>query len=285
MSVGESVSVERVSSLLGVMATNSLSLEGGGVQGLYPTLSLLSHSCVPSLEHWVDEGGEVVVRTKRPVDRGEELSFRYSPLSLHSSLLGEVIRQAWHFDCSCSRCEDPTELGTFASSPLCQECGTGPLVEGGRGEGWRCRECGHSEHLQTVVALARQMRAVELSYLGLEPGLIPGLVDRIEGMGGHQLHHSVIALKQQYVEEVCQAELDEATCKQVLSWGVDLMCYSTALDQGISRRRGRLLFCLAKVQAWILDHRSVDKQEMAKRRREILKTQLSAQKMISGFTM
>jgi len=30
------------------------------------------------------------------------------------------LREKWFFDCSCSRCSDPTELGSHASSLLCQ---------------------------------------------------------------------------------------------------------------------------------------------------------------------
>ena len=32
------------------------------------------------------------------------------------------IRKNWFFDCSCPRCSDPTELGTFASALLCPVC-------------------------------------------------------------------------------------------------------------------------------------------------------------------
>ena len=46
--------------LLGLVATNGLSVAGGG-RAVFPALSLLSHSCNPSLEHWV-EGTRVVVR-------------------------------------------------------------------------------------------------------------------------------------------------------------------------------------------------------------------------------
>ena len=54
-STGESCSVKEAGRLLGVVDTTSLEIIGGR-SGVFPALSLLSHSCTPTLEHWV--GGE-----------------------------------------------------------------------------------------------------------------------------------------------------------------------------------------------------------------------------------
>ena len=121
-SLGESCSWEEAGRLLGVVDTNSLEIMGGR-SGVFPALSLLSHSCTPTLEHWV-EGEVVVVRARHAIKKGEELTIRYSHLSMHRSLLRPLINEAWHFTCNCPRCKDGSELGTFASCPRCpsSEC-------------------------------------------------------------------------------------------------------------------------------------------------------------------
>ena len=121
-SLGESCSREEAGRLLGVVDTNSLEIMGGR-SGVFPALSLLSHSCTPTLEHWV-EGEVVVVRARHAIKKGEELTIRYSHLSMHRSLLRPLINEAWHFTCNCPRCKDGSELGTFASCPRCpsSEC-------------------------------------------------------------------------------------------------------------------------------------------------------------------
>ena len=121
-SLEESCSREEAGRLLGVVDTNSLEIMGGR-SGVFPALSLLSHSCTPTLEHWV-EGEVVVVRARHAIKKGEELTIRYSHLSMHRSLLRPLINEAWHFTCNCPRCKDGSELGTFASCPRCpsSEC-------------------------------------------------------------------------------------------------------------------------------------------------------------------
>ena len=118
-STGESCSKEQAGRLLGVVDTNGLEIIGGR-SGVFPALSLLSHSCTPTLEHWV-EGEVVVVRARQAIKKGEELTIRYlllsmhiinittiiiirySHLSMHRSLLRPLISEAWHFNCACPR--------------------------------------------------------------------------------------------------------------------------------------------------------------------------------------
>ena len=36
------------------------------------------------------------------------------------------MKKSWFFDCTCRRCSDPTDFGTFTSSPKCLDCPTKP---------------------------------------------------------------------------------------------------------------------------------------------------------------
>ena len=52
---------------------------------------------------------------------------------LFSSLLGthkrrRRLKAEWYFECSCSRCVDPTECGTMVSAVTCEACEEGFLL-------------------------------------------------------------------------------------------------------------------------------------------------------------
>ena len=98
---------------------------------------------------------------------------------------------------------------------------------------------------------ARRLRALELEPVATAD--LPALVTRLEDLGAHPLHHSVIgawllppslsllAVKQRYVEEICQQDLDQTSCHLVLSWGAHLVTYLSSLEKGVTRccRRAR----------------------------------------------
>ena len=56
---------------------------------------------------------------------------------------------------------------------------------------------------------ARRWRKIEREERGVEE--VPRVVEEMEEEGAHPLHHSVIALKQEYLEARCQGELDKVT--------------------------------------------------------------------------
>lgn len=65
--------------------------------------------------------------------------------SQHSTFQGTAVRQRHllvgkYFRCSCRRCRDPTELGTYMSSLKCAQCKLGVVCETDA-EQWRCVGC------------------------------------------------------------------------------------------------------------------------------------------------
>ncbi len=56
------------------------------------------------------------------------------------------LKRSWFFDCTCQRCSDPTEFGTFISSPKCFQCSMGllcPVQPLDHSTDWKCQECGN----------------------------------------------------------------------------------------------------------------------------------------------
>ena len=276
------VDTQVVGHLLGIMATNALHLDPSG-QAFFPLLCLASHSCLPSCEHWL-VGKQARLRAKRKIKKGEQLTIRYSYVSLHRTLLKDVIRDAWMFECFCDRCRDRSEVGTAASSFKCDECAEGFISEVENTTThvfYKCDLCNKALTKPEVLEKAHRLRKLELSNPSI--AAIPDVIAEMTSHGGHALYHSVMQLKLQYIEQACSMLTDTA-CSLVLAYCRDIHQYLQALNPGVSMQRGRVLFCCSKARMWMLQNTAgEDKMDVGREKQEIFKMQILAQKMISGY--
>ena len=84
------------------------------VRSLFPIQSLLSHSCLPNLQYIEKEDGrKLVLQATTKIEKGEKLTVRYTPFLQGRLSLKKWIIEQRYVDCSCARCVDATELGTF----------------------------------------------------------------------------------------------------------------------------------------------------------------------------
>merc|ERR1712215_404981 len=133
-------------------------------------------------------------RSKRKILAGEEITIRYSYLTLHRNLLRRVVRDAWFFSCKCERCEDKSELGICASSFKCFNCREGFLKESDQyntDKYYECKVCEKTMDEQKVIEKATHLRSLE-EWESLDQ--IPTLILEMERRGAHPLYHSVIEL-------------------------------------------------------------------------------------------
>lgn len=68
------------------------------------------------------------LRTTVKVPKGGELFGSYTHSLLPTLLRREQLLESKHFICACSRCSDPTEMGTHMSSLKCNKCDNGVVV-------------------------------------------------------------------------------------------------------------------------------------------------------------
>ena len=133
---------------LGLLQTNGVtSHSSSGVatgHGLYPVFSITNHHCVANTRHATRDDTFCLLAVV-DIKQGQEITTSYKSSSLGSIVRRPPFKQLWNFDCSCTRCSDPTELGTQASSIKC------PLVTcSGHclptnclnyNSDWRCDKC------------------------------------------------------------------------------------------------------------------------------------------------
>ncbi|XP_076450362.1 protein-lysine N-methyltransferase SMYD4-like [Babylonia areolata] len=127
---------------------------------IYPVLSLINHSCDPSVVRH-SYGDVCVVRAIRGVAAGEELLDNYGalyPVMSHDQRQSHLQDQ-YFFTCHCPAClhdwplymDIPKDVMHF----YCHKC-RGPvpvpsLQEAGRTDSMACRDCGHRQNIRNVI--------------------------------------------------------------------------------------------------------------------------------------
>ncbi|XP_063227189.1 SET domain-containing protein SmydA-8-like isoform X2 [Bacillus rossius redtenbacheri] len=119
---------------------------------VYDTASLLEHNCRPNCSKSFTATGGLIVRAAMPIERGQHLSICYSDALWGTASRRHHLAETKFFWCTCERCADPTECGTFFSALhcTCTSCEgfllpEEPLKEGAALEAagwWSCTSCG-----------------------------------------------------------------------------------------------------------------------------------------------
>jgi len=160
----EEFSAEEIHRALGIFKSNSCNIAGFRARGLFPTFSLINHSCVRNARHIVSsKEGIMEVVAQRDIKAGEEINVRYTTSVLETNTSRRKnIQSQWHFDCACVRCSDSTECGSYASSIICQKCKKGKVVPEAplkEDSGWICDKCGEvftAEQVDNIVLKIKQ---------------------------------------------------------------------------------------------------------------------------------
>ncbi|XP_037067900.1 uncharacterized protein LOC119089333 [Pollicipes pollicipes] len=141
----------------GILVTNAFEARGRGpgshVRCLFPDAGLLPHSCRPNVHHTVDREYVIYLRAAQPIKKGDTIFTSYTHCLAGTLTRREHIKYSKFFDCTCERCADPTEFGTFFSALKCCSCGKGTILPkdslDAKSE-WSCGECSYEVHPDNV---------------------------------------------------------------------------------------------------------------------------------------
>nr|XP_045607352.1 uncharacterized protein LOC123763989 [Procambarus clarkii]XP_045607353.1 uncharacterized protein LOC123763989 [Procambarus clarkii]XP_045607354.1 uncharacterized protein LOC123763989 [Procambarus clarkii]XP_045607355.1 uncharacterized protein LOC123763989 [Procambarus clarkii]XP_045607356.1 uncharacterized protein LOC123763989 [Procambarus clarkii] len=181
------------------------------VHGLYPVASLLTHECRANTQQWFSNRGDLVLRAVDHIPEGAIVTTCYTDPLWATMLRQDHLRVSKQFTCTCRRCQDPTELGTFLGSPLCPGCG-GPLVSSAPLDptaDWRCHSgCPHTAPAKEVARVGARVG------LGLR-GLRPNDAEALEAMADalrvslHPTHHVLLQLHMSTLRTIVTRDLTE----------------------------------------------------------------------------
>jgi hypothetical protein len=121
---------------------------------IFPTISLMNHSCVPNTEIFY-RGSTAFVKTMQPLAAGQEITFSYGPIYKKMSRAErlDTLANQYYFKCDCTACSDrilsqnsiskPLEFPVLTEAYFCA-C-RGPFVINSATEG-KCLRCGKKSH-------------------------------------------------------------------------------------------------------------------------------------------
>lgn len=201
-----------VQHLCGIFDTNAFVVSrgntGGTGRGLYPLGAIMNHSCIPNTQHWHDQDDLMTVRAVVDIPEGTEVTNTYAPTLWGTRARAAHLAGSKLFTCTCQRCNDPTELGSYISSVACRQCPEGLLVPPSRaGEGWKCHKC---DAVMNAAAVDTMVRAAGMAVARIPPDdarVLGAIVDHLTRVLSHK-HYVVIELKYALIHAIMKQPLE-----------------------------------------------------------------------------
>ncbi|KAH8370423.1 hypothetical protein KR093_003406, partial [Drosophila rubida] len=242
--------------LAAILDTNAFEVrqnaERRKVRAIFPDGAMFAHDCVPNLRHRFDDDMHIVFLAKRKIAKGELLCISYTQ-PLRSTIQRRLhLKQVKCFDCACARCADPTELGIYAGSRMCEKCKVGKFVSVNplqNAANWKCEVCnvvkGAREVLTQDAQLQQELEALDKTTpAALEDFLYRHRIELHE-TNTHILQ-AKYALTQLYgsAPGYSMEELTEKSLLRKIELCEELLQLADLIDSGWSIFRGNLLIDL-----------------------------------------
>ncbi|KAF3910762.1 hypothetical protein ABW20_dc0100574 [Dactylellina cionopaga] len=212
----------------GIFKTNALPCgPGSPTGGIYPTISLINHSCLPNTYHCWNSNIECeTIHATQLIKSGEEITIAYAQNDFSESRKIH-LKNAFGFDCDCALCSLPpreirvSDARRTQINILDNAIGNGNMVMN------KPEDC-----LATCFKL---LQLLNDEYHGIAPGLVARLYDdafQISITHGDQARAKIFAQRQLKLRILCEGEDSPEMAR------IDKLISNPAshLNFGISRR-------------------------------------------------
>ncbi|EDV37403.1 uncharacterized protein Dana_GF11433 [Drosophila ananassae] len=249
-----------VQGLLGMLDVNAFEIRapesGGSMRGLYRRAGLYPHSCMPNLVTAIDDERRIKVYANRFIAAGEILYNCYTNILLGTDERRHILKAGKCFDCTCSRCQDPTELGTHMSSFVCSNCACpgGYIVRQPETGTWQCLMNPEHTLKQEFVANMLERAKEEIFHARDDIYRLELLLAKLSRLL-HGNHYLMLDLKQNIASILRQIlqNMAHRPNKKVYERKIrlcqEILLVLKVLAPGISRLKAIALYELANTQA------------------------------------
>ncbi|KAF2364129.1 SET domain [Trinorchestia longiramus] len=236
----------------GVIMTNCINSKtpsGVSLRGIYPTISLLNHSCKPSVYLRSDKSSQLFVHSTVEISEGEPLLFSYIATGDPYWKRQRELSDTYYFKCRCERCTDPTEMNIHFSFLKCEKCDGGfvnPLFN--KKKMYKCTSCKYSLPQNKVVHISVSIQALYSKEELIKDVRSAMQLLKLIHSKGHSNHYTWLACATTVLRALASnSSIDAMRLKKQL-WMRVIDLYSV-LEPGMTRRRGVSLLQLCSVSA------------------------------------
>ena len=156
----------------------------------------------------------------------------------------ENISSSWHFLCSCARCSDMTELGTFSSCLKCHQCHAGVVQLSPDHDQWQCQAChqqySHSHVDNILNKLKQSLDKIPADNIKKHEAWLT-VAARIL----HPNHCLVVNVKQRLLH-LTGTSLDAQSLNRKLELSEHVVNVMSKLDPGITAWRAKILYDITR---------------------------------------
>lgn len=131
-----------IQKICGIIDGNSFEIRnvnGDSMKGIYPFANNLTHDCTPNTMMAVGFDMKMKILSTVPIEKGSLVQNGYVSPLVGTGVRQHLLKNGKYITCTCERCQDPTEFGTFMSSLICRVCFESYLVN--KNSAWICQNC------------------------------------------------------------------------------------------------------------------------------------------------
>uniref|UniRef100_A0A8D8X417 Protein msta, isoform A n=2 Tax=Cacopsylla melanoneura TaxID=428564 RepID=A0A8D8X417_9HEMI len=235
--------------ICGVIDVNALDI-GRYTQGLFSIMCLMEHSCLPNVKYTFEPETNVArLIASMNIPKGFHISTMYTNALWGTQPRREHLAITKYFNCSCERCSDPTELGTYFSAMKClnehkdkDECWILPLNPLDNDSDWKCSSCSALLNAKDVHLVTSQLGEQVDTLVQESPNVkaLEEMLNKLETMF-HPHHYHCYAVKHSLIQlygtqsGYGYSDMSTSTLERKISLCRELIRITNKLDPSHSR--------------------------------------------------
>lgn len=216
------------------------------------------------------------------MEEGEEMTIRYYDWMECKLCIRKDIKEKWFFDCCCVRCQSPTDLGTYVSSPKCSDCKSGkmiPVEPLNHKSDWTCEKCSALVGFEIIAKIEQDSKDL-IKKMETENAQPQEIIDQLNQSLSCN-HHLILKLKHDVVVE---GKYPQTSLESIVEYSKDMLPIIDTLDGDLSLSKGKVALKLAQSQLEVFkrkfQEKAISKQELMKEVQPYIRLQLEAKKLI-----
>lgn len=220
---------------------------------LFFQMSLINHDCLPNTRSVTFENPDMslslAIYASTDIWKGQCITQQYVPVTKGTNVRRKALKE-WYFSCSCKRCSDPTEFGTYFSCLGCKKCDgyicpMDPLDEYSQ---WKCANCDMNLTSLDVERIVSQAET-ELQQNDHRLSSFDSALDNLISNKFIHIHH-YIAINAQYdflrrLVNTLNSNEDQVVLRRGVKYCKNILSVVNVLCPGYSYYRGVILYLLA----------------------------------------